>query len=81
MYEITNCLPFAGTSSSKFPSKSVTVPTVVPFTIIEAPITGSPSSPITLPVTFEVCAETTPALNARNSSTEVNFFFINTLIY
>ena len=36
MYEITNCLPFAGTSSSKFPSKSVTVPTVVPFTIIEA---------------------------------------------
>ena len=48
------------------------------FTIMDAPITGSPSSPITLPVTFEVCAETTPTLIARNSSTEVNFFFIDT---
>ena len=52
---------------------------VVPFTTIEAPMTGSPSSEITFPATLEVCAETTPALIASNRSPEVNFFFINTL--
>ena len=37
------------------PSMSVTVPTVVPFTKIEAPTTGNPSSSeITVPVTFVI---------------------------
>ena len=52
----------AGTFKLKFPSTSVTVPVLVPATLIDAPITGSPSSEATtLPVT-DVWAKATPQL-------------------
>ena len=41
-----------GATKEKFPSTSVTVPVLVPSILIDAPITGSPSSwETTLPVT------------------------------
>ena len=54
-YEITRVFAELGTSKENAPSKSVTVPTIVPFTTIDAPIIGSLSSAeITVPVTFVV---------------------------
>ncbi len=44
MYEITNVLSLSDNEIVKSPFMSVMVPIVVPFTIIVAPITGSPSS-------------------------------------
>ena len=54
--EITKVFAELGTFDNvNLPSMSVTVPTVVPFTKIEAPTTGNPSSSeITVPVTFVI---------------------------
>lgn len=59
-------------SKEKFPSKSVIVPLLVPFTMTFAPITGSGSpSAITTPVTVMLCAyvliDSTAAQNSANS--------------
>ena len=56
MYEIVKSFP-SGIFKLKFPSKSVTVPLEVPFSITVAPITGSPLASTTFPVTFLGCAE------------------------
>ena len=49
MYVISNLAP-AGAFNEKLPSMSVTVPVLVPTTLIEAPIIGLPSSEaVTLP--------------------------------
>ena len=54
-YENTRVFAELGTSKLNTPSKSVTVPVVVPLTITDAPIIGSLSSAeITVPVTFVV---------------------------
>jgi len=39
-YEMTQTFAFDGTLKLNLPSKSVTVPTVVPLTTTDAPITG-----------------------------------------
>lgn len=61
MYDISN-LASAGTFSEKFPSMSVAVPVLVPFTLTLAPTIGSPSSEdVTFPVT-DVWAKDIPQL-------------------
>ena len=63
----------AGTFKLKFPSTSVTVPVLVPATLIDAPITGSPfSEATTLPVT-DVWAKATPQL--RIAPPQIKRFF------
>src|SRR5687768_11612148 len=50
--EVTTSVAFGlVTLMVKFPSLSVEVPVVVPFTRIDAPDIGSPAGPVTLPVT------------------------------
>ena len=49
MKEISNVAP-EDTDREKFPSKSVTVPFVVPFSTTLAPITGSPIASLTVPL-------------------------------
>ena len=51
MYE-TSIIELSDTFNVKFPSKSVIVPLVVPFSMMVAPITGSPFASITFPVIF-----------------------------
>jgi hypothetical protein len=52
-----NCrIAFAGVLMLYFPSTSVFVPFVVPFTTIFTPAIGAPSLSVTLPETVIVCA-------------------------
>ena len=51
IYEISSFAP-SGAVNEKLPSMSVTAPVFVPTTLIDAPMTGSPSSAeVTLPET------------------------------
>ena len=52
--EMTTFLP-EGTCKANFPSKSVMVPLVVPFSMILAPMMGSPFLSFTTPLTVTVC--------------------------
>ena len=52
----TSVVASAGTWRVYWPSRLVTVPMVVPFTITDAPGIGSPSSPVTVPVSEVFCA-------------------------
>ena len=52
---MTMMSPFFTPDKENFPSKSVTVPLLVPLIITEAPITVSPRSSTTTPVQVEVC--------------------------
>ena len=52
---MTSVVP-AATFNLKLPSKSVTVPFDVPFSITVAPMTPSPRSSTTVPVIIPVCA-------------------------
>jgi hypothetical protein len=64
-----------GTSISNFPSMSVMVPCEVPFTITDAPITGSPSSlDKTVPVTRVCWATVTAMLIIKHKPTNSAFF-------
>ena len=51
-------MAFEGTVSVKLPSKSVTVPLLVPFCWTVAPIRVSPASSVTVPCTVMSCAST-----------------------
>ena len=71
----------SGTEIENLPSISVIVPRVVPFTNIEAPTTGCPSSSeVTKPVTLDVCAVTRPIPIKRKVIKNINFLFINSLL-
>ena len=78
MYETTNNLAELGTSvMTNLPSMSVIVPTCVPFTRTEAPMTGNPSSSeITVPVTLCVWAEAHMMPTTRHINSRDNFLFI-----
>ena len=55
MNEITRRLPFFTPLRLKLPSIPVTVPLVVPFTTIEAPMSGSPLVSTTTPLHKDGC--------------------------
>ena len=63
MYEKTSVLP-ASTFRRKLPSKSVTVPLVVPFSITVAPMTG-PMASFTVPVISCAHIINVPVINNR----------------
>ena len=65
--EICNTASSGTSDRTNFPSTSVTVPSEVPFTSTEAPMTGRPSSAeVTRPTTCLVCARSTPAPTHKN---------------
>ena len=47
--------PFCTFGREKFPSKSVITPLVVPSTMTDAPMTGSPVASFTVPLQTEAC--------------------------
>ena len=61
-------IAFEGTETLYFPSRSVAAPTVAPFCMTLAPITGAPDPSLTVPVTEIVfCAyDSTPARNRHS---------------
>ena len=73
---MTNSLIPLGTSNENVPSKSVMVPVVVPLANIFAPITPSPVSSTTKPVTV-LCAIIIPDVIIKTNNSNENFFISN----
>ena len=66
MYEIVS-VASAGTLRAKLPSRSVTVPLLVPFCITVAPITVSPVWSVTTPCTLMSCASKLKGISIAKS--------------
>src|SRR5438105_2065848 len=63
---ITRVLLPAGTETRKFPVLSVCAPMLVPFTVTEAPATGTLLLSVTVPLTVLCCAQ--PATDSRRQA-------------
>ena len=70
----------SGTLSAYRPSKSVTVPTLVPLTSTLAPIRGDPSEPVTVPVMVLCARAEATAQNTITMSNESLFILILVLL-
>jgi hypothetical protein len=58
------------------PSALEVVPFVVPFKVMDAPTTGAPFSPETVPSTFLVCDQTTVAKHMRSVDSKIIFLIM-----
>ena len=80
-YEMVNIFLPCGQVIVNFPFASVTVPTPVPVTLIDAPITGCPSSSDrTVPETF-ICAIAIPTTRKRQAKSILILFSIKSLSF
>ena len=80
-YEMVNIFLPSGQVIENLPFASVTVPTPVPVILIDAPITGCPSSSDrTVPETF-VCAMTIPTHRNRHAKSVLILFSIKSLSF
>ena len=59
------------------PSMSVIIPLLVPFTKIEAPITGSDCSSTTVPVMLKDCAHAGQSVTQRRKRSKPNLIFMS----
>lgn len=64
---------------ANLPSALVVVPFDVPFRVTDAPTTGAPFSPVTVPSTFLVCAQSIVVTHSRSVDSKKAFLILAVL--